>query len=131
VTLDETEITLWMTRREACQRDMARLIRGARHGLLYYLTPSRDANALQSAIEGLVEDGLWSQGVVVERRGTTTTVTGHEREFVKLDDRFERPRSASLLVDPFGSHPVIITAADEGELLVIENAAGLAAEYAV
>jgi len=123
ISLHDTALTLWTHGRAAMTRDAVRLIRGARYGVLFLLDPKwKD---LLSEIIQLTQGGLWVQGL-----------SGHQ--YLSSDDprtMYSRlipsVRTNVIAIDPFGSHPVIIHIAANGEMLIIEDAPGLAAEWAV
>jgi hypothetical protein len=128
-------------------RDVSRLIRGARQGVLFLVNSRRFAAGLMTDIRRLVRDkdlfieGLsWSPG---RSRGSIEYVhhLGKTPEVVSVSSADRPIDSTIVLVDPFGPHPVIITgshdlsvetsARDDSDLLIIENVSGLATEYAV
>ncbi len=143
-------ITLWNTPipDNADLRDASRLIRSARQGVLFLVNAKRVADALISDILGLQEDKdlliegiLWSGGGGRRGRFQYEDQVIKQRRFLSLSFAGPEIDSTIVLVDPFGPHPVVITgshdlsaessAKDDSDLLIIENAPGLAAEYAV
>lgn len=128
-------------------RDVKRLIRGARQGVLFLANARHFEETLMPEILLLVRDkdlfieGLtWSPGRGRSRIQYTYYV-GEKQDFT-LQSSSEHPIDSTIvLVDPFGPHPVVMTgshdlssessAKKESDLLIIENVPGLAAEYAV
>jgi Domain of unknown function (DUF4062) len=132
---------------EADLRDASRLIRGARQGVLFLVNGRRFADTLMTDLLRLAGDkdlfieGLsWSTG---RGRGSVQYVhhLGETRHDLSLSSADPPIDSTIVLVDPFGPHPVVMTgshdlstetsARDHSDLLIVENVAGLAAEYAV
>lgn len=123
LSLRETSMTLWTHRRAAAARDAERLIRGARYGALFLLDPRH--RELLNVLGELAKSGLWVQGVSGDRH-----VSGED---VMLFSKRWAPstHTNAVVVDPFGSHQVVIMVAANGEMLIVEDAPGLASEWAV
>jgi hypothetical protein len=143
-------LTVWNTpaRHKGDLRDVIRLIRGARQGMLFLVNARRDLDILMKEIFGLLRDkdlfieGLsWSNGG--SRRGRTLYEHYLNGQRLLLSQPFpDSPIDSTIvLVDPFGPHPVVMTGShdlslkssekNDSDLLVIENDSGLAAGYAV
>lgn len=122
MSLRDTSLTLWTHGRAAMTRDAVRLIRGARYGVLFLL--DRRHRELVRVIAELAESGLWVQGVSGDRSFTGKVET-------KAVRAVPPSQTNVIVVDPFGSHPAVINLAPGGGMLVIEDASGLAAEWAV
>jgi Domain of unknown function (DUF4062) len=142
-------ITHWGTpmRGQADLRDVRRLIRGARQGVLFLLNSSRVSSLLTDEILALRKDeDLLIEGILWSRRAGKRA--RHRAELIRQQEgdvlsAVPGPgiNSTIVLVDPFGPHPVVITgshdlspagsARDYSDLVIVEHAAGLAAEYAV
>ena len=151
ISIDERGVsfTLWNTPAQhgADLRDVRRLIRGARQGVLFLLNARRVADELLQAVLGLAEDDdLLVEGILWEGASSARRVDSREwlnklRTHPQVSLSLVGPEleESLLLVDPFGPHPVLITGSHDlvgsaksaGSLLVVENAHGLAAEYSV
>ena len=142
--IGETAVTLWgsPTRNNADLHDVSRLIRGAREGVLFVMTQGKKLPVVLSEMLNLGREGLFLQGIVASRDPRTrmeTVLYDSLREGPTVLSDAPRIDSNIILVDPFGPHPVLITgslcpgagARTKSNLLIIENANGLAAEYAV
>jgi hypothetical protein len=130
---------------QADLRDASRLIRGARQGVLFLVNGRRFAASLMADILRLGEDNnLFIEGLSwsPERRATKLVHHhGEARNVISTPSFGAEIDSTIVLVDPFGPHPVIMTgshdlgaetsARDYSDLLIIENVAAVAAEYAV
>ena len=138
-------VTVWKTpgQDKADLRDASHVIRGAREGVLFVMRERRTATPLLDDILRLGEDSLFVQGITYQDTGGAAPYI----ELYNLPHRQINMISVApidsniVVVDPFGPHPVVITgshdlspkvsANDYGDLLIIENAPALAAEYAV
>jgi hypothetical protein len=139
--------TLWSTplAAKADLRDAGRLIRGARQGLLFLVNGQRLAPGLMSDIRQIAEDkDLFVEGLSWSpQRGAIRLECHHGQdvEALMLPASGAPIDNTIILVDPFGPHPVVMTgshdlseetsAKGDSDLLIIENVADLAAEYAV
>jgi hypothetical protein len=126
-------------------RNASRLIRGARQGVLFLVNGRRFAASLMADIVRLGQDNdLFIEGLSwsPERRATKLVHHhGEARNVISTPSFGAQIDSTIVLVDPFGPHPVIMTgshdlsaetsARDYSDLLIIENVAAVAAEYAV
>jgi len=145
---DGSSITVWNTpaHDQADLRDVRRLIRGARQGVLFLVSGRRFAKELMEETLGLVGDrDLFIEGVLCVARGRTraeyTRFINGDRQLIALPRLSVAIDSTIVLVDPFGPHPVVIigshdlsedTSAKElSDLVIIENVPSLAIEYAV
>jgi len=145
--------------------DARKLIRGARQGVLFLFFNPGPSGSLLNDILALKTDKLFVHGVVNEDPGGKTPIlTLYDRGtpvhpdpevvlpaevdtqmkgWFRGEFRFNMVmiHSKVVLVDPFGSHPVVMTGShnlgpkasgkNDDNLVLVENAAGLAAEYAV
>lgn len=145
----EVSMTLWATPTPSGGdlRDVTRLIRGARQGIMFLINKTRAADDVMEEILRLVKDqDLFIEGISWSRGGNK----GLGRCEYRVNDEVRvvgEPSSGPpfdgtiVLIDPFGPHPTVMTgshdlsaetsARNQSDLLIIENAAGLAAEYAV
>ena len=146
----DMSITLWATPTpgRGDLRDVTRLIRGARQGIMFLIHGPRGADSVMGEILRLLSDrDLFIEGISWSRpHGNKGLVRCEYRVNDQVRSAGE-PSSgppfdgATVLIDPFGPHPTIVTgshdlsaetsARNRSDLLIIENAAGLAAEYAV
>jgi hypothetical protein len=143
-------ITLWDTPTPGSSdlRDVIRLVRGARQGIIFIVDGKRVADAVMGEILGLTRDkDLFIEGLSWFRRRGATGPARHEYRVngdvtVIEKQAAGRPIDGTIvLVDPFGPHPAILTgshdlspetsARNQSDLLIIENAPQLASEYAV
>jgi hypothetical protein len=146
ILLDQTAITLWNTPAASAAdlRDVTRLIRGAREGILFLMGGYPGANPVLDEILQVGREDLFVRGI-------TSTVRGRGKPYITFYDPFtesrgrmaaESPIDSNLIViDPFGPHPVVIggshdfglktSAKENSDLLIIEDAPGLATECAV
>jgi hypothetical protein len=143
----ESSMTVWNSplSAKADLRDASRLIRGARQGVLFLVNGRRFAASLMADIVRLGEDDdLFIEGLSwsPERRATKLVHHhGEARNVISMPSFGAQIDSTIVLVDPFGPHPVVMTgshdlsaetsARDYSDLLIIENVAAVAAEYAV
>jgi phosphatidylserine/phosphatidylglycerophosphate/cardiolipin synthase-like enzyme len=145
--------------------DARRLIQGARQGVLFLMFNPGPQNTLLNDILALNTANLFVHGVVnADPGGKTPILTLHDRgtpqdaapeavvpQAVKdamtkwFGNEYRGPmvmiHSKVVVIDPFGSHPVVMTGShnlgpkassmNDDNLAIIENAPGLAAEYAV
>jgi hypothetical protein len=126
-------------------RDASRLIRGARQGVLFLVNSRRFAARLMADILRLGQhNDLFIEGLSWSRERHATKLVHHHgeaRNVVSTPSSGTQIDSTIVLVDPFGPHPVVMTgshdlsvetsAKADSDLLIIENVAGVAAEYAV
>jgi hypothetical protein len=143
-------ITVWNTptREKAELRDVSRLIRGARQGVLFLVDGRRVARSVMDEVIGLSrDDDLFIEGLSWSDRGRSGGHTLYEyhlntqRRVLSQGISGATINSTVVLVDPFGPHPVVMTGShnlssetsskNDSDLLVIENMPSLAAEYAV
>ena len=142
-------MTLWATPTPGGGdlRDVTRLIRGARQGVMFLINKRRAADNVMAEILQLVTDrDLFIEGVSWSRHGNKDSGRFEYRlnDGVRVVDEPSSGRpfdETIVLIDPFGPHPTIMTgshdlsaetsARNQSDLLIIENAAALAAEYAV
>ena len=140
----KASITLWNTptKGEPELRDAARLVRGAREGVLFLMRNAGTQTGLLKEILQLGSEELFIQGISVSASGNITVHDPRGKEWQFHGAKQIRLIGATVvLIDPFGPHPVVITgshdlssrnsAKNDASLLIIENAAGLAAEFAV
>ncbi|GGA38649.1 hypothetical protein GCM10010981_29870 [Dyella nitratireducens] len=146
--------------------DARRLIQGARQGVLFLFFNPGKKGTLLNDILALNQDNLYIHGVVNQDPGgkKAPLLTLHEHgDKIDADPEATLPtninqylspwfdkdppgpmvmiHSKVVVVDPFGSHPVVMTGShnmgpkasqeNDDNLLIIENAPGLAQEYAV
>jgi Domain of unknown function (DUF4062) len=144
VTVGRAGVTLWNSpaKGDPELRDIIRLIRGARQGILFLLR--NEATPVLREILQLGGD-LLLQGITSPLRGDSITI--YDSGFKTLVSRKGRFSSALkigstvIVIDPFGPHPVVIigshefatraSTANHADLLIIEDAPGLAADFAV
>ncbi|MCI0560794.1 MAG: phospholipase D-like domain-containing protein [Nitrososphaera sp.] len=170
IKIGGTDTTVWFTPIEK-EQDLAharKIIRSAKQGILFLMFNPGPKNTLLNEIVGLTGGRLFIQGVVnVDPGGKKNPVL---RLFDRGEEIIPRPEpkiiipaainkplkywrpelrnysiamihSKVVVVDPFGSNPVVMTGShnmgpkaskkNDDNLAVIENARGLAAEYAV
>jgi phosphatidylserine/phosphatidylglycerophosphate/cardiolipin synthase-like enzyme len=146
--------------------DARRLIQGARQGVLFLMFNPGPQNTLLNDILALNDANLFVHGVVNQDPGGAKAplLTFHDRgtpqdaapEVVVpapikaamtswFKDEYRGPmvmiHSKVVVIDPFGSHPVVMTGShnlgpkasskNDDNLAIIENAPALAAEFAV
>jgi hypothetical protein len=146
----EMSITLWATPTPGGGdlRDVTRLIRGARQGIMFLIEGPRIAKNVMAEILQLLSDrDLFIEGVSWSRGNGNKAPVRCEYRVNDQVSIVGEPSSGppfdgmTVLIDPFGPHPTILTgshdlraetsASNQSDLLIIENAPGLAAEYAV
>ncbi|HET6330438.1 MAG TPA: phospholipase D-like domain-containing protein [Holophagaceae bacterium] len=145
--------------------DARRLIQGARQGVLFLMFNPGPKGTLLNDILALSQENLFVHGVVNQDPGGKTPIlTFHDRGTAMdaapeavipapikdamtgwFKDEYRGGmvmiHSKVVVVDPFGSHPVVMTGShnlgpkasskNDDNLILIENAPGLAAEFAV
>lgn len=146
--------------------DARRLIRSAQQGVLFLMFNPGPRNTLLNEILALNEKKLFVHGVVNQDpggkkapilkfrdRGTRldanpevvlpAPINDTMKGWFQKEYRYDMVmiHSKVVLIDPFGSHPVVMTgshnlgpkasAKNDDNLVIVENASGLAAEYAV
>ena len=129
-------------------RDVTRLIRGARQGIMFLIEGPRVAKNVMAEILQLLSDrDLFIEGISWSRGNGNKAPIRCEYRVNDQVSIVGEPSSGppfdgmTVLIDPFGPHPTILTgshdlsaetsASNQSDLLIIENAPGLAAEYAV
>jgi hypothetical protein len=146
IELEGTSITLWNTPAASAAdlRDVTRMIRGAREGVLFLMCSQRKADPVLEEILQVGREDLFVQGI-------SSKVRGRDKSSITLYDPALEPRtlfsdetpidSNMIVIDPFGPHPVVIcgshdlapktSSRERSDLLIVENAPGLATECAV
>jgi hypothetical protein len=122
------------------------LVRGAREGVLFLMGNATSQTGLLNEILQLGGEDLFIQGISTS--GPSSDVTLHDPAGTQLisvrfsgADQSVLIGSTVVLIDPFGPHPVVIagshdlrsrtSAQTDANLVIFENASGLAGEYAV
>jgi hypothetical protein len=146
ICLAGASVTVWNTpgKDKPDLRDASHVIRGAREGVLFVIRERRTPTPLLDDILRLGEDGLFVQGIIYQdTRGDATSVKVYNLPYRRINmGSIAAPIDSTIVVvDPFGPHPVVITGShdlsptvstnDYSDLLIVENAPALAAEYAV
>jgi hypothetical protein len=139
-------LTLWHapTRAQGDLRDVRRLVRGARQGVLFAVNGAQVAPDVMEEVLGLLADkDLFVEGVSwSDTRGRVEYRVNDDHYLIALPSLKRMPIASTIvLVDPFGPHPVVMTGSHDlargtssarfADLLIVENLPGLAAEYAV
>ena len=159
----------WFTpvAKQADMADARALIRNAQHGALFLMFRPGDNDTLIEDIKSLYEKGKFIRGVVNQnafgkRTAPTIDFFNKSAKALSTNPSLLLParlseavgaldkelatkgvliHSKTVVLDPFGDHPVVITGShnlgtkasgkNDDNLLIIENAPGLAQEFAV
>lgn len=143
-------ITVWATPTpgHGDLRDVIRLIRGARQGIMFLFDEQQAAAKVKMEILRLRSDrDLFIEGISWSRHNGNKGLVSCEYRVNDEAPVVGEPSSGPffdgmiVLIDPFGPHPAIVTGShdlskatsirNQSDLLIIENAPALAAEYAV
>jgi hypothetical protein len=148
VQLGSASATLWYapSRGEPELRDAARLVRGAREGVLFLIRAMPSHTGLLNEILQLSREDLFIEGISASGSGSDVTLhvpNGKRLKYPRFHNAHQQSviGSTVILIDPFGPHSVVITGSHDlsyrssrqtdSNLLIFENAPGMAAEYAV